>query len=237
MKTFSKKQLIKWGLFQQACGQEIIDRHILEVPEPSSQKIEELVDKWLKVHSIDSQESLKVWLNQHEMSQEEWNDLVIREWLWAKWCLNHFDANLSSYYLKRKEVLDQVTYSLLRVKQKHLANELYLRIKEKESTFKEIASVYSEGPEKESGGFLGPMSLSQPHPLLARFLKISSPGQLWPPKQFESWWIVVRLENLQIAELNEPLAMRLALELGEKYLQESYKKITTADTLQKGQIS
>ena len=107
-----------------------------------------------------------------------------------------------------------MSYSLLRVKDQHLANELHLRIKEGEASFEEIASEYSEGPERQQGGRLGPVPLSQPHPMLAKLLQVSTPGQLWPPKQLENWWIVVRLEELHCTELNDALKQRLLLELG-----------------------
>ena len=51
-------------------------------------------------------------------------------------------------------MLDKVQYSLVRVSSENLANELYLRIKEKESTFEEIARKYSEGPDKQSNGIM-----------------------------------------------------------------------------------
>ena len=129
-------------------------------------------------------------------------------------------AKLNSHYLDRKSQLDQVSYSLLRVKDQHLANELHLRIKEGEASFEEIASDYSEGPERQQGGRLGPVPLSQPHPMLAKLLQVSTPGQLWPPKQLEDWWIVVRLEELHCTELTDSLKQRLLFELGDQHIEE-----------------
>ena len=68
--------------------------------------------------------------------------------------------------------------------------------------------------------------LSQPHPMLAKLLQVSSPGQLWPPKQLEGWWIVVRLEELHCTELNNSLKQRLLLELGEKHLEQQLSAAT-----------
>ena len=113
-----------------------------------------------------------------------------------------------------------MSYSLLRVKQEPLATELYLRIKEGESTFEDIASNYSDGPERETGGRIGPVPMQRPHPILARLLQVSSPGQLWQPKQLESWWIVVRLDKLENTSLTDEIAQQLGLELGEKYIEQ-----------------
>ena len=102
--------------------------------------------------------------------------------------------------------------------------------KESEASFEDIASEYSEGPERQQGGRLGPVPLSQPHPMLAKLLQVSTPGQLWPPKQLENWWIVVRLEELHCTELNDSLKQRLLVELGDQHLEE---QLSAADN--KGQ--
>ena len=41
-----------------------------------------------------------------------------------------------------------IEYSIIRVKNQNLANELFLRIQEKEEKFEDVAYKYSEGVEK-----------------------------------------------------------------------------------------
>ena len=117
-------------------------------------------------------------------------------------------------------MLDKVEYSLIRVSSENLANELYLRIKEKESTFEEIAKKYSEGPEKQTQGIIGPDPIGKAHPALAKLLQISEKGQLWIPRKIDMWWIIVRLNYIKNSSLNESLSKELALELGSKFIQE-----------------
>ena len=189
-----------------------------------------MLEQWCQQQRIDSPQTLQRWQQQQGLSPEQWQQFVARRWRWLLWCEQNLEAKLNSHYLERKSQLDQVSYSLLRVKDQHLANELHLRIKEGEASFEEIASEYSEGPERQQGGRLGPVPLSQPHPMLAKLLQVSTPGQLWPPKQLENWWIVVRLEELHCTELNDSLKQRLLFELGDQHLEE---QLTAADT--KGQ--
>ena len=105
---------------------------------------------------------------------------------------------------------------------KHLAKELHLRIKEGEASFEEIAlKRIRKVVSAEQRGLIGPVPLSQPHPILAKLLRVSTPGQLWPPKQLEKWWIVVRLEELHCAELTDSLKQRnCSLKLGDQHLEE-----------------
>ena len=216
--TFSNDQLKKWGILKVAKKEAIIDHLIEEVDKPHDEMKKSIIENWLRKEGIKSNESLKSWQNYHELNQIEWEEYLIREWCWEKWCILKFKSIVPSFYLKRKEFLDKVSYSIIRVKNKYLANELFIRIKEKEARFSDLASKYSEGEEKHVGGFIGPVPISTPHPALARLLQVSQPGQVWDPKKINSWWVVVRLEKLHNTELNERISKKLSLELGEKHI-------------------
>ena len=198
------------------------------IAQPSAEQLKPLMQQWCQQQRIDSPEALERWQQSHGLDTKQWQQLVARRGRWLQWCEQNLEAKLNSHYLERKSQLDQVSYSLLRVKDQPLASELHLRIKEGEASFEEIAGEYSEGPERQQGGRLGPVPLSQPHPMLAKLLQVSSPGQLWPPKQLEDWWIVVRLEELHCTELNDALKQRLFFELGDRHLEEQLSAAETA---------
>ena len=224
------EQLARWGLLHQVQREECIDHLLDEVEQPDANQLKTLQEQWLQAHELPNQQALQGWLNQQGLNQESWTELITRPWRWQQWCQRHFKDQLTTYYLKRKPLLDRVSYSLLRVKDKALARELYLRIKEREATFEQVASEDSAGPERNSGGQLGPVPMQQPHPVLARLLQVSSPGQLWPPKQLENWWIVVRLNQLHTTELDSNTAQQLALELGEQHLEQILELSKTTAT-------
>ena len=219
-RAIAAEKLSRWGLLRQVRREELIDQYLENIAAPTKDKALLLQKQWCADHKLREPNSLKHWQQQHGLNPCEWAALVERPWRWSQWCLKQFESEIPAYYLKRKPLLDTVSYSLLRVRQKTLATELYLRIKEGESTFEDIASNYSEGPEQNTGGRIGPVPMQRPHPILARLLQVSSPGQLWQPKQLERWWIVVRLEKLENTSLNDEIAQRLGLELGEKYIEQ-----------------
>lgn len=137
-----------------------------------------------------------------------------------------FQANICSseveaYFLKRKQDLDQVVYSLIRTKDLELANNLYHQILEKKATFADLAQQYSQGAEANSGGCLGPVAINQIHPVIRRILALSHPNQLWYPQAIEGWFVIVRLEEFLPASLTEALQQRLINELFELWLQET----------------
>tara|TARA_Y200000002_G_C22680815_1_gene663989 strand:- start:1804 stop:2523 length:720 start_codon:yes stop_codon:yes gene_type:complete len=215
---FTSKQLSSWGILKKVKRELLIDKFINSIKSPEKKVLEDIQKIWLKEIGISSEEELQNWEKKQGVSKNEWQGLLIRQWKWLEWCKENVSDKIPSHYLKRKPQLDKVIYSLLRVKDKYLANELFLRIKNNENSFKEISSEFSEGPEKKSGGRLGPIPLNKPHPLLAKLLQVSQPGQLWPPKELGEWWIVVRMEKLICTELTDNIKQKLLLELGEEVL-------------------
>tara|TARA_B100001989_G_scaffold229904_1_gene187599 strand:+ start:6728 stop:7378 length:651 start_codon:yes stop_codon:yes gene_type:complete len=203
--------------------EQVIDLNLRNVQYPNNKLFSEIVESWCKKKQIKGEEELKIWKNKNGFDDDQWNDYITREWRWTIWCMDKFSEKIPNYYLKKKSMLDRVEYSLIRVSSENLANELFLRIKEKESTFEEIAKKYSEGPEKQTCGIVGPDQIWKAHPILAKLLKISEKGQLWSPRKFDKWWIIVRLNYIQNTPLDKSLFKELALELGLKFIEESIK--------------
>ena len=99
------------------------------------------------------------------------------------WMRDQFASKAEARFLERKNELDQVVYSLLRVKNSFLARELYLQIESEESNFSDLAKRYAEGPERNTNGIVGPVSLTQAHPVLVEKLRVAQPGVLLEPSR------------------------------------------------------
>jgi parvulin-like peptidyl-prolyl isomerase len=105
-----------------------------------------------------------------------------------------------------------------------MAQELYFRIQEGEQTLADLARQYSEGPEAQTGGLLGPVELSKPHPLMAQALSTNQPGQLLPPMRLEGWVVLLRLEQFLPCQLDEGMRQRLLNELFETWIAEQIRE-------------
>lgn len=221
----SEKDLIRWGLIKRVRRELYIDRAIQSIDDPNSEIKKNLAKNFYKQNNIDSQDKLNQWFKKNEMSKEDWENFLIRPWKWGEFCKQEYVNDLNSHYLKRKSKLDTVTYSLLRTKSKDLADELFIRIKENESTFSDVASQFSEGPEKKTQGIVGPLPIGSAHPALGKLLLSSYSNQLWAPRKLEDWWIIVRLEKLECKKLDDDLKRILACELGEIEIENSVDKL------------
>ena len=90
---------------------------------------------------------------------------------------NQFAVKAEARFLERKNELDQVVYSLLRLENRFLARELYLQIESGESNFADLAKSYAEGPERNTNGIVGPVPYPA-HPLL---VESGVPGDVAEP--------------------------------------------------------
>lgn len=170
-------------------------------------------------------------MSHYGMSQEHLESLATRRLRIEKFKQATWGNKLESYFLKRKGQLDQAIYSLIRTNDTGIAQELYFRIQEGEQSFSELAKAYSQGPEANTGGVVGPVEVSALHPNLARLLCVSKPGQLWPPKPLGEWIVIVQLEKLIPAQLNEFMRQRLLRELFETWVQEQMKQLPDSDKI------
>ena len=214
-------KIASWGMLRQIKVEEIIDENISSVRLPNQDEFNNSVKQWCRFNKIKSEEDLNSWKIMNGLIDEKWEIFIVRKWQWSFWCAKNFEDKISNYYLERKSFLDMIEYSIIRVKNQNLANELFLRIKEKEEKFEYIASKYSEGPEKKYNGHIGPVPIGDAHPLLAHLLQISEEGKLCSPRNIDNWWVIVRKEKLIDTSLNDAMMKKLALELGQIFLNNS----------------
>lgn len=131
-----------------------------------------------------------------------------------------FSPKAEARFLDRKNELDQVVYSLLRLENRFLAQELYLQIESGESNFADLAKRYAEGPERNTNGIVGPVSLTQAHPVLVEKLRVTQPGVLLEPFRISDWWLVVRLERYSPATFDDEISLKMCQELFAEWQKE-----------------
>tara|TARA_Y100001978_G_scaffold189154_1_gene191187 strand:- start:1017 stop:1760 length:744 start_codon:yes stop_codon:yes gene_type:complete len=181
--------------------------------------------KFMDKEGIKNKDELSNWLKINSISEKEISKQLYINLKLEKFKRATFDHKVEDIFLKTKKNLDRVTYSLLRVRSKTKASELFIRLSEEEATFPELASKYSEGVEQVLHGLVGPMELGKVNPNIAERLLSSSPGQLWAPFELEGWWILIRFERLIPASLNEMMRDRIINELYEISIRDKIKNI------------
>ena len=108
-----------------------------------------------------------------------------------------------SLYLRYKDRLDRVLYSLIRVESSEQAHHLFYAIEANEIEFGDAAEKFSIGPESKTQGIVGPVDLTTPHPEIAARLRTAKPRQLFSPFQADQWHVLIRLEYRFDSEYDE----------------------------------
>ncbi|MBW4562279.1 MAG: glycosyltransferase [Mojavia pulchra JT2-VF2] len=197
----------------------------------SSEEQAKCYQEFCQQNQLSSEVERQAWLQQQNISETQFLELATRNLRIEKFKKATWGSKLESHFRQLKPKLDQVVYSLIRIRDGAAAQELYFRLLEGEQSFAEVARQYSQGAEAQTGGLIGPVSLSMPHPQLVRILAVSQPGQLLPPTNIGDWWLIVRLEKFIPAQLDESMRQRLLNELFFTWLKEQLQKASQPQPL------
>ena len=211
--------LRKHNLLKQLVSAEVIKSTVEDIEIPQDHQ-KELLDTYCKQRGIKSREALETHLKQICISESDlqWNICLNKRIKLHS--IEHFQHKAEARFLARKDQLDSVVYSLLRVKDPLMARELFLQIAGNEATFADLASQFSDGPESKTQGSVGPVPLTQAHPVLAEKLRTNPTGKLVEPFSIGEWWLVVRLESYEPARFDQSVAEQMALELFQEWVDE-----------------
>jgi parvulin-like peptidyl-prolyl isomerase len=214
--------LRRYGLMPPLVKEVVIDQALTEI-DLTEEEAGAALEQFFQAHQLQEAEPRQAFLQQRGLIEDDLAVMAMRELKLRKFKAETWGNKVESYFLQRKNRLDRVLYSLIRTQEPGLAQELYFRIQDDGQPFADLARQYSEGQEAQTGGLIGPVELSVPHPALARMLSISKPGQLWPPTRVEGWFVVVRLEKFLPAKLDDGTRQRMMDELYSNWLSEQVK--------------
>lgn len=214
------RPLIKELVLEQALANETLN------PEERNQALEQQRNR----NRIADAEALARTAAHNGMSVADLERSLLLPLLRARHCRKTFGHRAETTFLRTKGDFDQVVYSLLRVKDGHLAFELHQRLVSGEADFPELASQFSEGPERLTRGLVGPAPLTRAHPVLVERLRTAQPGVVLNPIVAQDLFLVVRLERLIPATFDEAMAQRICDQLFEQWLEDQVNAILSGTT-------
>ena len=162
--------------------------------------------------------------DEKEGDKETQSEDLRKEFIKEQW----LRPQIKDYFYKRKRDLDQVVYSMLRLNDIGLAEELYLRLKNGESTISELAHKYSLGPEKYTKGIVGPMPLSKANEQIRAISNKENMGKLNKPILVQNTIIISVVEHIIEASLTPEMEQKLLEELFNIELQKTVNAITSS---------
>ena len=217
------RDLARFGLLEKVLGAEIIEEAIKDVS-PIEKSISENLKKNL-INKLNLNENINHWMEYRFLQEKDLTLMAEKAYLWEIWCEKAFGSKIKSVFLDKKDLLDNVEYSLIRVKSINLANEIFQRIHENESSFGEMAAEFSLGAEKRTGGKIGPIPLNAPGREISELLRINDVGKLITPVKIGEWFVILRLDKFISAKLDQKMFKKLLLIEGDNFIKSSVKNI------------
>ena len=151
---------------------------------------------------------------------------MLRELRVQKFKQLRFADQVESEFLRIKSDLDHVEYSLIRLADLTLAQELYFQLRDDGVEFAYLAQQYSLGRERLSGGWVSPVSLSTLPIAVATLFRSEQVGVIYGPVPVSDEFWIVRLEQFTAARLTEATRVDLVDRLYTQWLQSQVKRIT-----------
>ncbi len=200
--------------------QRCIEEEIIELVNLSDEWHQNALEEFLTAKKL-SQDDLSVWLDKRGWRSADLDIHLAKPEALFRFAKQRFGPGLEERYLASASDLDNVIYSLLRVKDALLARELWLRLCEGEISFVNAAAKYGEGPEAKRKGLIGPIPIGsiQP-PKIRKSLRELSPGEFTSPKQLGEWNLLLRLEQLSPSSFDETMQRKLLLDQLQSFLSE-----------------
>jgi parvulin-like peptidyl-prolyl isomerase len=221
-----RKQLIR-SLLRHELEEEVVAIVALSAEESNS-----LLQTFLENNQIEKDVDLKAWLDERGWTQDDLLAHVSHATALNRFATQRFGPGIEETFINRKRDLDTVVYSLLRVQDEGLARELWIQLSEGEISFPEAAGRFSDGPEAGTKGVIGPMPLGQLQPELADRLRSLQCDELREPLQAGPWWILLRLEQLTPAKLDEAMRQRLLDEQLNQWLDQRCDAVLRGESVE-----
>jgi hypothetical protein len=215
--------LERYRMMPQLLQELIVDRAIANI-HCTSEDLDAAFQAFCAQHECGDEETLLRWMQANHLTRPQLKFQLVREVKVEKFKQETWGGKLESIFLAHKHQFDRAVYSLIRCRDGLVAQEIYYRLQAGEERFDDLARAYSEGPEAQTGGLVGPVPLGNLHPTLAQLLINGDPGYLHPPAQLDRWTVIMRLEEYIPAQLDNSMRDHLLQRLYEDWLQEELAK-------------
>ena len=201
-----------------AIAQASVYDEICQIIELPTQVEQSLVQAFLDENELNESTQLDHYLLEEGWSMQDLIYFATKNERLSLFQRRLFMDDVELQFLSRKTELDTVSYSLIRVRDGNLAFELHQRLIDGEASFSDLASTFSEGTERESFGKVGPVPLDQANPALVEKLRASQKDQLWKPFFVDGIWVILRLDELAGARLDNATRQHILQELFNEWL-------------------
>ena len=135
-----------------------------------------------------------------------------------------FASKVEKTYFERRDMLERVTFKLVRNEDKGIILEAYQRLIEKEENWTQISDRWGINPEKKFHGKYKQIQVQKLNDDLINALKRNEPGNISQPLRLGKYFGIVQVEEWMPLELNETMRSKIEVDLYYEWIDGQTKR-------------
>ncbi|PSB16397.1 hypothetical protein C7B61_13495 [filamentous cyanobacterium CCP1] len=215
--------LIKYKLLEPLVGQILLDEMLRNVSLSKQELFQSLVGTANVPLPDDFNQFLMQWCQHKGITPTYFENVLLRDLCIEKFKQIRFASQVESEFLRKKSDFDKIEFSLIQLTDLAFAQELFFQLRDDDADFSHLAQQFSLGGERQTGGWIGPVSLSTLPVEVATLLRNGQPGVIYGPIPVADRFWLVRLERLMAARLTSETRANLIDRLYTQWLQTQIK--------------
>ncbi|REK77597.1 foldase protein PrsA [Paenibacillus paeoniae] len=165
------------------------------------------------------------WLDQNGLTLEDLGDRVRDGLLESKVAENLATPKVEPYFYENRLLFDIAIISRIVLKEYGAARELLFRMEEG-GDFHSLAREYSEDVEtRRAGGFVGEVGRDSLTSVEAAAVFGAQPGEILGPLKTSHGYLLLKVEEMKSARLEEPLRSRIGMIIFEEWIREQMNEM------------
>lgn len=202
------------------------------------EELQEAADKIRLANKLDSADDTWVWLEKHNLSLDDFEELISTNWLGNKLAQHLFANKVEAYFFENQlDYAGIVMYEIV-LDDEDLALELFYSIKEGEMSFYDVAHEYIRDTElRRKGGYRGIVRRKDLTPEISASVFAAKPPQIIKPIVTSRGAHLILVEEIMESQLDEKLQQKIASDLFSEWLKEKIIKFEVVKCLNDHSLS
>lgn len=199
----------------------IVRQAARELPPPTDAELQQAADEFRRSSGLYEADDTLNWLKQNGLTVDAWEERLERDMVARKVRDHVTEGQVEAYFSSNRAALDRATVAQVVVSDEEVAAELLAQIAEEGSDFAAVAREHSVDPiSRERGGYVGPVGRGALGAEGEALVFNAQPGQVVGPIRTEGGWMLLRVESVSPAQLDDATREQIKDTLFREWLQQ-----------------
>lgn len=191
-----------------------------------TEELQQAADQFRLFNQLQNSQETWTWLQKHDLTVDDFEELVYTTLLSNKLAQNLFDAKVEPYFVEHQlDYAGAIIYEVV-LDDEDLATEFFYAIREEEISFFEIARQHGRDIEsRRKSGYRGFVRRQDLKPEISAAVFAASPPQVLKPIISSSGIHLLLVEEIILPELTEELRWEIISHLFAEWLKQQIEQV------------